>query len=74
VKYTKSAGAWHLSIVVRNWRPCALSLDQAAELVGVDTSAFCRWLCGRSVPDAENILKIAEVYGVEPRQWLKPVR
>ena len=47
-----------------------LSAYEAARRLGVTHPALYMWETGRSKPNAENLLKIAALYGCKPEKLL----
>ena len=41
-----------------------LTQHQLAEKIGVNQSAICKWLSGRSEPTIENLWKLADFFGI----------
>lgn len=44
-------------------RSCGLTQEKVAELVGVSRQAVTKWETGQSLPTAENLIKLAELFG-----------
>lgn len=43
---------------------CGLSQEKVAELVGVSRQAVTKWETGQSAPSTENLLKLAQIFGI----------
>lgn len=41
-----------------------LTQEQAAEMLGVSRQAVVNWERGETLPDIENVIKLADIYGV----------
>ena len=41
-----------------------ISQEKLAELVGVSRQAVTKWESGKANPDTENLLRLAEIFGV----------
>lgn len=41
-----------------------LTQEQAAEMLGVSRQAVANWERGETLPDIENVIKLADIYGV----------
>lgn len=48
----------------------ALSRDEVARSVGVHPSAVSHWVSGRAVPTVANLVRLAEVLGVDAASLL----
>lgn len=40
-----------------------MTMEQAAEVLGVTSSAICQWETGRTMPSANRLAEIAKTYG-----------
>lgn len=45
-------------------KKAGLSQEELAEKLGVSRQAISKWECGESLPDVDNLITIAKVYGV----------
>ena len=43
---------------------------EVAAAVGVTERAYVRWEQGEALPDAQNLVRLADFFGVEPRELL----
>lgn len=50
-----------------------LSQEELAEKLGVSRQAISKWECGESSPDTDNLIALAEVYGITLDELVKGV-
>ena len=64
-----------LSEVLREHREsCKMTQEFVAEKLGVSRQAVSKWEQGRSEPSTTNLVKLAELYGVDPADLLREVK
>ena len=53
---------------------CAMTQEFVAEAMGVSRQAVSKWENGTADPSTSHLLKLAQLYGVEPEELIRSIR
>ena len=53
---------------------CSMTQEFVAETMGVSRQAVSKWENGTADPSTSNLLKLADLYGVEPEELIRSIR
>ena len=53
---------------------CAMTQEFVAEAMGVSRQAVSKWENGTADPSTSNLLKLAQLYGVEPEELIRSIQ
>ena len=53
---------------------CSMTQEFVAETMGVSRQAVSKWENGTVDPSTSNLLKLADLYGVEPEELIRSIR